>query len=173
QAVAASPPVRHVVVQRRLEGAIPLTAGRDHWWHELVAREATECPALPVPADHPALIIYTSGTTGKPKGTDLTHRGLRIKNAHDFAYCMDIDVGDRVFWVTGLGWLMGPMLITGWLLLGATGVLFEGTPDYPQPDRLWTLIARQRVTHLGISPTAVRPLMPHGNEWGRKHDRPR
>jgi acetyl-CoA synthetase len=171
EAVVASPTVRHVVVQRRLEGAIPLTAGRDHWWHELVARESTECPALPVPADHPALIIYTSGTTGKPKGTVLTHGGFGIKNAHDFAYCMDIDVGDRVFWVTDLGWLMGPMLITGSLLLGATAVLFEGTPDYPQPDRLWTLIARQRVTHLGISPTAVRALMPHGNEWVKKHDR--
>jgi acetyl-CoA synthetase len=175
EAVAASPTVKHVIVQRRLAGGgsepVQWTRGRDHWWHEAVGKESAECPALPVAADHPALIIYTSGTTGAPKGTVLTHGGFGIKNAHDFAYCMDIGVGDRVFWVTDLGWLMGPMLITGSLLLGATAILFEGTPDYPQPDRLWALIERQRATHLGISPTAVRALMPHGDEWVKKHDR--
>ena len=75
-----------------------------------------------------------------------------------------------MFWVTDLGWLMGPLLITGTLLLGGTVLLFEGTPDYPQPDRLWALCARHQVTHLGISPTAVRALMPHGVEWVIKHD---
>jgi acetyl-CoA synthetase len=175
EAVAASPTVKHVIVLRRLGGKAPepapWTTGRDHWWQELVLAESPECPAAQVPADHPALIIYTSGTTGKPKGTVLTHGGFSLKNAHDFAYCFDIGEGDRVFWVTDLGWLMGPMLICGALLLGATAVLFEGTPDYPQPDRLWTLVAKHRITHMGISPTAVRALMPHGDAWWKKHDR--
>src|SRR5947199_63549 len=139
-------------------------------WHEAVSTASPMCEALPVEADHPALIIYTSGTTGRPKGTVLTHAGFGMKAAHDWAYLFDVDESSRMFWVTDLGWLMGPLLITGTLLLGGTVLLFEGTPDYPQPDRLWALCARHCVTHLGISPTAVRALMPHGVEWVIKHD---
>ena len=100
----------------------------------------------------------------------LTQGGFGIKNAHDWAYVFDMDDRARMFWVTDLGWLMGPMLITGTLLHGATVVLFEGTPDYPKPDRLWELCERHRVTHLGISPTAMRALMPYGADWIAKHD---
>ena len=170
EAVSASPSVEHVIVYRRGTGDVPWKDGRDLWWHELVAKESTECPALPVEADHPCLIIYTSGTTGPPKGTVLTHGGLSIKNAHDFAYLFDLGEDDRLFWVTDLGWLMGPMLIGGALLTGGTAVLFEGTPDYPKPDRLWSVLERHRVTVLGISPTAVRALMPHGADWVTRHD---
>ena len=145
-AVSASPTVEHVIVYRRGDGDVPWKDGRDLWWHELVAKESTECPALPVEADHPCLIIYTSGTTGRPKGTVLTHGGFSIKNAHDFAYLFDLGESDRLFWVTDLGWLMGPMLIGGALLTGGTAVLFEGTPDYPKPDRLWSVLERHRVT---------------------------
>jgi acetyl-CoA synthetase len=170
EAVAGCSTIRHVIVHRRTGAAVPWTPGRDLWWHEAVAGESAECPALPVDADHPALVIYTSGTTGAPKGTVLTHGGFGIKNAHDWAYLFDVGEGDRMFWVTDLGWLMGPMVITGTLLLGGTVVLFEGTPDYPKPDRLWQLCARHRVTHLGISPTAVRALMPYGADWIAPHD---
>ena len=170
EAVAECPSVERVVVHRRTGASIPWTDGRDVWWHDAVAAESTECPALPVEADHPALIIYTSGTTGRPKGTVLTQGGFGIKTAHDWAYVFDVDADARMFWVTDLGWLMGPMLITGTLLHGATVVLFEGTPDYPKPDRLWALCARHRVTHLGISPTAVRALMPYGTDWIAAHD---
>ena len=170
EAVAASPTVEHVIVYRRGDGDVPWKDGRDLWWDALVAAESAECPALPVEADHPCLIIYTSGTTGKPKGTVLTHGGFSIKNAHDFAYLFDLDEPDRLFWVTDLGWLMGPLLIGGALLTGGTAVLFEGTPDYPKPDRLWSVLERHRVTVLGISPTAVRALMPHGAEWVTRHD---
>jgi acetyl-CoA synthetase len=158
EAVAECPSIRHLIVHRRSGAPVAWTAGRDIWWHEAVARESATSEALAVPADHPALIIYTSGTTGQPKGTVLTHGGFGMKNAHDWAYVFDMNEGDRMFWVTDLGWLMGPMLITGTLLMGGSVVLFEGTPDYPKPDRLWQLCARNRVTHLGISPTAVRAL---------------
>jgi acetyl-CoA synthetase len=100
----------------------------------------------------------------------LTHGGFLLKCAHDFAYCHDVGEGDRLFWLTDLGWLMGPMLITAALVHGATGVLFEGVPDHPKPDRLWALVARHRISVLGLSPTAVRALMPHGPEHPRAHD---
>jgi acetyl-CoA synthetase len=170
EAIAECPAIRHVIVHRRSGAAVPWTSGRDVWWHDAVAAESADCAPLAVEADHPALIIYTSGTTGKPKGTVLTQGGFGIKNAHDWAYVFDMDAGARMFWVTDLGWLMGPMLITGTLLAGGTVVLFEGTPDYPKPDRLWQLCARHGVTHLGISPTAVRALMPYGADWVEPHD---
>jgi acetyl-CoA synthetase len=170
EAVAACPSVAHVLVHRRLGRDVPWRAGRDRWWHEMVERESQTCPVASVGADHPCLIVYTSGTTGRPKGTVLTQGGFLIKAAHDFAYCHDVGESDRLFWLTDLGWLMGPMLITAALANGATGVLFEGVPDHPKPDRLWALVARHRISVMGLSPTAVRALMPHGSEHPRRHD---
>jgi acetyl-CoA synthetase len=170
EAVAEAPSIERVIVHRRTGAPVPWTRGRDLWWHDVVAAESDRSEPVAVEADHPALIIYTSGTTGRPKGTVLTQGGFGMKNAHDWAYLFDMTPGSRMFWVTDLGWLMGPMLITGTLLMGGTVVLFEGTPDYPKPDRLWALCARHRVTHLGISPTAVRALMPYGHDWITAHD---
>ncbi len=170
EAVAACPSVEHVIVHRRLGRAIPWTHARDLWWHEVVAQASERCPALPVPADHPSLIIYTSGTTGRPKGAVLTQGGFLIKCAHDFSYLMDVGEGDRLFWLTDLGWLMGPMLLTAALSAGGTAVVFEGVPDYPKPDRLWGIAERHKVTVMGLSPTAVRGLMPHGPEHVHAHD---
>jgi acetyl-CoA synthetase len=170
EAAALSPSVRHLLVVRRLGVEVPWAAGRDRWWHEAVDGKPTECAPVAVEADRPCLIIYTSGTTGRPKGAVLTHGGFALKCGSDWAYVMDVGADDRVFWLSDLGWLMGPMLIVGTLLQGATAVLFDGTPDYPAPDRLWALAARHRVTVMGLSPTAARGLMPHGPEHVRRHD---
>jgi acetyl-CoA synthetase len=170
EAVAQCPSVRTVLVYRRLGHEIPWTRGRDHWWHEALAGESDRAAARPVEADRPCLIIYTSGTTGRPKGAVLTHGGFLVKTAHDFAYCMDVGEGDRLFWLTDLGWLMGPMAITAALFHGGTAVLFEGVPDHPRPDRLWSLVERHRVSIMGLSPTAVRALMVHGPEPVHAHD---
>jgi acetyl-CoA synthetase len=169
-AVARCPSVETVLVHRRLAREIPWTRGRDRWWHEVVGDEAPRARALPVEADRPCLIIYTSGTTGRPKGAVLTQGGFLVKTAHDFAYCMDVGPTDRLFWLTDLGWLMGPMALTAALFHGGTAVLFEGAPDHPGPDRLWRLVARHRITVMGISPTAVRALMAHGLAPVQAHD---
>jgi acetyl-CoA synthetase len=140
------------------------------WWHEAAERESDQCPALPVEADHPCCITYTSGTTGRPKGVVLTQGGLQMKIGHDAGYLFDLGTSDRFFWLTDMGWVMGTILILGGLTNGATLVLFEGTPDYPKPDRLWAVAEHHRVSVMGLSPTAVRALMPHGTEWPLQHE---
>ncbi len=170
EAVAQCPSVKTVLVYRRLGRDVPWTDGRDRWWHEAVAAQSDRAEALPVEADRPCLIIYTSGTTGRPKGAVLTHGGFLLKTAHDFGYCMDVGEEDRLFWLTDLGWLMGPMAFTAALFHGATAVVFEGVPDHPGPDRLWSLVERHRISVMGLSPTAVRALMPHGPEHVHAHD---
>jgi acetyl-CoA synthetase len=116
------------------------------------------------------MIIYTSGTTGQPKGALHTHCGFPIKSAQDMAHCLDVRSSDCVYWVTDMGWMMGPWLVYGATLLGATMLLYDGAPDHPAPDRLWGLIERHKVSVLGISPTLVRSLMQHGEAPLRRHD---
>ncbi|AKG04846.1 AMP-dependent synthetase [Salimicrobium jeotgali] len=121
-------------------------------------------------ADDPFMLIYTSGTTGTPKGAVHTHAGFPVKSAFDAGMCMDVGKDDTLFWFTDMGWMMGPFLVYGGLVNGASIVMFEGTPDYPEPDRLWELVERYKVTHLGISPTLVRGMMKHGESWIDRHD---
>ena len=170
-ALARTPGVtRCLVLKRTDEASVGWVDGRDVWWHEAVAGQPDRCAGVETDADEPYMIIYTSGTTGRPKGAVHVHAGFPIKAAHDLAYCFDLHPDDTLFWLTDLGWMMGPWAIGGGLLLGATVLLFEGTPDYPRPDRLWRVAERHRATVLGVAPTAVRTLMGKGAEWVRGCD---
>ncbi len=175
EAVAATPSIRRVLVVPRLgdRSSVAWDAERDRWWDEAIAAAAADLPDRAVGATDPEtlyMIIYTSGTTGRPKGAVHVHGGFPIKAAQDLAHEFDLRAGDVLFWFTDLGWMMGPWAISGALLLDATLVLYEGTPDHPAPDRLWSIVERHRVTHLGLSPTVIRSLMAHGPEPVRAHD---
>jgi acetyl-CoA synthetase len=120
--------------------------------------------------DDPLLILHTSGTTGRPKGILHTHSSFPIKAAQDMALGTDVGPGDRIAWVTDIGWMMGPWLIYGACLLGATLALYDGAPDHPGPDRLWEFCARRKVGILGVSPSLIRALSACGDDLPARHD---
>lgn len=124
----------------------------------------------PTLAEDPLIILYTSGTTGKPKGIAHTHCGFPVKAAQDMAFGTDVGVGTRISWVTDIGWMMGPWLIYGALINGATICIYDGAPDYPHADRMWEFCAKHRVEILGISPTLVRSLATKGDDLPKRHD---
>lgn len=162
EALRHCPGVRHVVVLGHLATQHEWQAGRDHWWHELAAgapEDFTSVPTEAMPADDPFLLMFTSGTSGKPKGVVHTHCGFPVKTALDMSICMDLKPDDRFLWMSDMGWLVGPILVFGGLQVGATVVLAEGAPNYPEPDRLWRLIERHRVSYLGLAPTVARLSM--------------
>ncbi|CAM3437894.1 AMP-binding protein [Hydrogenibacillus schlegelii] len=175
RAVERAPYVERVIVVRRAGREGLLQPGRDVEWEALETGTPPCAPAAnetfrPLDSAHPLLIIYTSGTTGRPKGALHTHGGFPLKSAFDAGFGMDVRPGDVMLWVTDMGWMMGPFLIFATLVNAATMVLYDGTPDHPAPDRLWDLVARHRVTHLGVSPTLIRALMPHGEAYPGRHD---
>ena len=168
-AADGAPSVRVVVVVRRLGSAVRLGA-RDVWWDDVMTRGTDVTFADTTPED-PYMVIYTSGTTGPPKGAVHVHGGFPVKAAQDLAHVFDLQAGDLLWWFTDIGWMMGPWLIAGGLILGATMLLYDGAPDFPDAGRVWSIVERHRVTHLGISPTAIRGLMRAGEEHVRTHDR--
>ncbi|HVL24753.1 MAG TPA: AMP-binding protein [Thermomicrobiales bacterium] len=170
RAMVRLPHLRRCLVVRRTGIEVEMAPERDLWWHEALANASPAPITEDTAADDPVMILYTSGTTGKPKGALHIHAGFPIKAAHDLAYVFDLHDDDVLFWLTDLGWMMGPWLICGGLILGATIVLFEGTPDHPGPDRLWRIVERHRVTTLGLAPTVIRALMPHGEDPVRGTD---
>jgi len=116
------------------------------------------------------MYLYTSGTTGKPKGTVHTHAGALAQIAKEHGFTFDVQPEDVFFWVTDIGWMMGPWEMIGVTFWGGTMVVFEGAPNHPTPDRVWQIVERTKVTKLGISPTLIRVLKPAGDEWVHKHD---
>jgi acetyl-CoA synthetase len=164
------PTLQHMLVINRAGAGAPMQDGRDHWWHGLIDWQADRALTEHTQAEDPLMIIYTSGTTGQPKGALHTHCGFPVKAAQDMAHGLDLHADEVLYWLTDMGWMMGPWLVFGTLLLGATMVIYDGAPDYPGPDRLWSLVERHRVTTLGISPTLVRALIRHGDEPIRQHD---
>ena len=170
RALVSCPSVKKVIVYRRVVREIPWTHGRDENWEVLLEDHPDRARTEELDPEDALMIIYTSGTTGKPKGTLHVHGGFPVKAAQDMAHCFDVGPEDVVFWFTDLGWMMGPWLIFGTLVLGATMLLYEGTPDHPAADRLWRMVAQHRPTVLGVSPTLVRSLMTHGDEAPARHD---
>ena len=168
-AVAAAAHIRHVVVVPRLGIDVPM-GPRDHRWADLVDAQSDTSATERTGADDPLMIIYTSGTTGRPKGAVHAHCGFPIKSAQDMLHCFDVQPGETMYWVSDMGWMMGPWEVFGMTLLGGTMVLFDGALDYPGPDRLWSLVERHQVNVLGVSPTLIRSLMRHGHEPVSRHN---
>jgi acetyl-CoA synthetase len=161
--------IETIVVFQRTGAEVPMTAGRDVTWDDFIGGESEHCPTEVMEAEDHALIIYTSGTTGKPKGTIHTHAGCLAQMGKELGYAFDVKVGDVFFWFTDIGWMMGPWEMIGVQIFGSTYVLFDGAPNHPNPDRVWDLVERHKITHLGISPTAIRLLKTYDEEWVTKH----
>ncbi len=175
-AVAEAPNVKHVVVVRRLpaelsSGVADMTAGRDHWYHELMAHASAQCEPEQMDAEDVLFILYTSGTTGKPKGIVHTTGGYMTGVTTTTRQVFDLREND-VFWCTAdVGWITGHSYLTyGPLSNGATCVMYEGAPDWPDKDRMWQMCARHGVTIFYTAPTAIRAFMKWGEEFPARHD---
>ncbi len=169
-AVCSSPTIRQVIVVRRVGVDVAMTEGRDWDWSELRGDCRGRVACVAVDSEEPFLIAYTSGTTGRPKGAVHVHGGFLVKIAQEAAFQTDMTAEDRLYWMTDLGWIMGPWAIVGALAAGGTLVLYDGGAETPGVDRIWSLAARHGVSILGLSPTFIRVMMPHGEDVVRGHD---
>jgi len=170
-AVAGAPNVEHVVVVRRTGEPVSMLAGRDVWWHDAMPTASSDCPPAKLDSEHPLFILYTSGSTGKPKGILHTTGGYLVHVATTTKAIFDLREDDT-FWCTAdVGWVTGhSYVLYGPLANGATSVMYEGAPIHPGPDRLWSMIARHRVSVFYTAPTAIRTFVRLGDEHPRKHD---
>ena len=171
-ALTDTPTITSVVVVQRGKNDVEMQAGRDHWYHELMATADPVCPAEPMDAEQLLFLLYTSGTTGKPKGIMHTTGGYLTQVAFTQKYVFDLHPETDVYWCTAdVGWVTGhSYIVYGPLANGATQVMYEGVPNYPANDRLWAIIEKYRVTKFYTAPTAIRTFMKWGNDQPAGHD---
>ena len=171
EALRGDTPVEHVVMVRRTGEPTHFQAGRDLWWHEVVARESADCKPVPLDAEHPLFVLYTSGSTGKPKGILHTTGGYLTHVAATAKAIFDLKDSDTYWCTADCGWVTGhSYVVYGILANGATSLMYEGTPTTPGPDRFWDIIERHRVTIFYTAPTAIRTFVRLGDEHPGKHD---
>ncbi|MFW9808872.1 MAG: AMP-binding protein [Candidatus Thorarchaeota archaeon] len=164
------PSLKHMIVLNLAGASVEMIPGRDHWWNEIIPVQSDSADTEITDAESPMMIIYTSGTTGLAKGAVHTHCGFPVKSAQDMTFGTDLHAGEIIYWMTDMGWMMGPWLVFGALILGATFFLFDGAPDYPGPGRIWEIVEKHKISILGVSPTLIRLLMTHGDDPVKPHD---
>jgi len=165
------PAVRDVIVYRRTGSAIDMKAGRDLWWHDLDETAGENCPAVPLDSEHPLYVLYTSGTTGKPKGILHTTAGYLLQIGMTMKWVFDLKEEDTYWCSADIGWVTGhSYIVYGPLAAGATSVMYEGAPDFPQFDRWWRMIEKYGISILYTSPTAIRAFIRQGEQWPNAHD---
>ena len=172
EAVASTPSITAVVVVKRGGNEVDMQAGRDHWYHELMATADAVCPPEPMDSEQLLFLLYTSGTTGKPKGIMHTTGGYLTHVTYTHKYVFDLNPDKDIFWCTAdVGWITGhSYIVYGPLSNGATQVMYEGVPNYPANDRMWEIIEKYKVTIFYTAPTAIRTFMKWGVEEPAKHD---
>ncbi|HTL87747.1 MAG TPA: acetate--CoA ligase [Acidimicrobiia bacterium] len=172
EAIADTPSIEHVLVLRRTDNHVDMMDGRDVWWHDAVAGQSTECAPEEMDAEDLLYILYTSGTTGKPKGIMHTTGGYLTQVAYTHQNVFDLKPDTDVYWCTAdVGWVTGhSYIVYGPLANRTTSVLYEGTPDYPDKDRLWSIVEKYKVTLFYTAPTAIRTFMKWGDDYHCKHD---
>ena len=172
EAVSSTPTIEHVVVVKRGGNAVTMYEGRDHWYHDLMAVAEPVCVAEPMSSEQLLFLLYTSGTTGKPKGIMHTTGGYLTHVSYTHKYVFDLHPETDVYWCTAdVGWITGhSYIVYGPLSNGATQVIYEGVPNYPENDRLWSIVEKYKVSIFYTAPTAIRTFMKWGVEEPQKHD---